>query len=417
MDVWSQSLRARTRSLKLSAFSQDWVWALSLASLAVLLPAIALLTGALMWGFNAKRGWRRWIALGAIVAFLGFYNGTKTIEADWYWYVEGYRELGRVNLLTFLGTGGMSIRATEPIFYLLSFLLSRVTGSNVLVFTLAITTCIYLPYGLTVGRIADQAKLSRSVVFACMVCAIVACLTFTLGLQLVRQYLAGTVLFGFSIAASEGRIKRAAVLFILGGLTHNSFLFPASVFILCLILWTKTPMRFYLVVPTMIFLGLGLGTGMFFSAYLGVGKFGASLMKDDGQLSALVFGMDLALFLMIALYLFWNRGRNEPFLQFARALLMFSALYGSFLWGMRDFPLFLLRFYFYLEFFRIIALLILFRCVHQSPLEPALVFLVISVSFIVMMLRIQHAPWTYGGDFWTHLLGSPGWWISRLPFS
>ena len=66
---------------------------------------------------NRKSG--KIIFATVLAGFLSLFNATKSIEGDWFWYVQSYLDLSQSSLLEHLTKGYVTVRYSEPIFYII----------------------------------------------------------------------------------------------------------------------------------------------------------------------------------------------------------------------------------------------------------------------------------------------------------
>lgn len=377
-------------------------------------PWLALVSmGILARGILNEKIGRPALAI-ALVGFLALFNATKRIDSDWYHYVEGYLEMSRIGLLDYLQAGGLSIRISEPLYYAFSFALSRLSGGNVFILALAVSLAVYLTYIFALEKLLKWYGLHRWAAAICIVFAVVAGLTFTQSLHLVRQYIAGSFLFFYFVLILEGRFKKAAILFVLGTLVHNSFLIPAGLLAVCAYLWELSwvKRRYFWVLFLMPFFGYGMGA--YIASLMDVSPLAGSLMKDDGSISAVVVLLDGLLFLASLGGMIFLRGRQGFCIKSTAIAVLFLAFFGGMLVGGRELTLLLLRLYFYIEWFRVIGVITIVWFLVYRVKSAKLAFLIIPLSFLMMGMRVAQSPWDYGGGVFDHLVGSVIWWVDNL---
>lgn len=350
----------------------------------------------------------------SLVFFLGLFNATKQIDGDWYWYVSDYVELSRVSLWDFLETGESSIRFSEPLYYALSASLSRLSGGNVIVLALVVSLVIYLTYIFALEKLLKEYGLRRLAAATCIIFAVFAGITFTLSLQLVRQFIAGSILFFYFSLLLEGKNKKAMLLFVIGTLIHNSFIVPAILLAIFSRLWTYTSVKQHYLQVVSILLVLGYSLGRLIVDLMSDSFLLAAYSKDDGGISNAVLALDGFLFLVSLAGVFFFRHRNDFYTKCSAISVLFLAFYGGMLFGAHELTLFLLRFYFYLEWFRVIGVITLVWFLVYRLKKPAAVLLIIPLSFLMLEMRVAQSPFNFGGGAFEHLTGSVFWWADNL---
>ena len=353
----------------------------------------------------------------SLIGFLSLFNATKRIDGDWAWYVAGYLELTRVGLFDYLKIGGLSIRITEPIYYSFSFILSRLSDGNILILTLAVSLAIYYTYVFALERLLKRYGMQRMAVAICIVFAVLAGLTFTQSTHLVRQYIAGSILFLYFVLLVERCYKKSAILYVLGTFVHNSFIVPASLLILCTFVFNFSFVQKRFVSVIFSFIGAGYVFGTLVP-YLLIGTAReTSAFMDDGSVSSIVLLMDFLFFLSTVTGVVCLRSSPVFSTKSSAVAALFLALFGGMLVGARELPLFYLRFYFYIEWFRVIGVITIVWFLIYRLRSPKVAFLIIPLSFIMISLRVEQSPWNYGGGVFSHLFGSAVWWVNELAYA
>jgi len=284
----------------------------------------------------------------------------------------------------------------------------------VTILALAITYLIYLPYAVAVERLMERLRLKDGLALSCLVFALIAGLTFTQSLHLVRQYLAGTVLFLVYLWILEGQTLKVVLGFTVGILLHNSFLIPGGLLLVSGFLWTSNAVRRHVFRVVFGLLLLSFVVGTVVSRWVLDSVFALGAMKDDGGLSSVIFVIDVGLFLAAMGWL-WVKRRPDGTMEKETAIaVLFLTLFGGLLVGARDLTLFLLRFYFYIEWFRVIGLIALCGLATRGSRKVMIPGLIALISVILLHLRIERSPWDYGGGLLDHLVGSMPWWVHQM---
>jgi len=387
---------------------------LSLFAIVGIFPWLALVAmGILARGMLSERIGRPALAY-TLVSFLALFNTTKRLDGDWYWYVTDYIAMARISLLDYLQAGGSSIRITEPIYYAFSFALSRLSDGNVFVFALALSLAIYLTYIIALEKLMQLYGFHRWAAAICIVFAVLAGLTFTQSLHLVRQYLAGSILFLYFVLILEGKNKAAAFLFVLGPLVHNSFVIPAGLLAICAYLWNLSWVKRRYVWVLFLLLISGYGVGLYLTSVIHFSSFDLASLKDEGSVSVFVVLQDVLLFFVSLVGLLSFRDRQGFCTKSSAVVVLFLASFGSFLLGIHELTLWFLRMYFYVEWFRVIGVITIVWFLVYRLKQTILAILFIPLSFLVMGMRVAQSPFNYGGGLFDHLFQSAMWWVDNL---
>jgi len=350
----------------------------------------------------------------ALVSFVALFNASKQIEGDWAWYASGYYDLLHEGLFNYLQAGGLSIRQSEPLYYAFSYVLSWLSNGNVLVLAMGISIVIYGVYIYALERLLKHYGLHHWRAAVCIVFAVLAGITFTQSLHLVRQYMAGSFLFLFFLFLMEHKNKKALLCFVCGSLIHNSFVIPALLLVGCKIFASFRRTQKHYFISIVVFLIAGFCIGSIVSNIVGNTIFHAAAFKNDGSISFSVIALDATLFFASVAGI-WKLGKYSLFdFQSAFVVVLFLAFYGAFLFAARDLLLMLLRLYFYVEWFRVIGIIsIVWFLVYRTHIA-SLAWLLLPLSFLMISMRIGKSPWDYGGSFFEHLTGTAAWTVDKL---
>lgn len=350
----------------------------------------------------------------ALLSFLSLFNATKQIDGDWYVYTSDFVELSKVGLWEFIEIGGSSIRITEPAYYAFAFIISRLSGASVAALAIVTSIVIYLTYFFALEKLLSKYSLNRLAAAVCIIFALVAGITFTVSLQLVRQFIAGSILFLYFVLLLEGKGIKAMMLFVVGTLIHNSFIVPALCLAILSQVWSSPWLRRHFVVLVIFLLSIGYATGYLLVYVVSDSIFALSSMKDDGGISSAVLAFDGLLFLTSFVGVLYFKDDVNFHAKCSLITVLFLALYGGILMGAHELTLFLLRFYFYIEWFRVIGVITIVWFIVHHLKKPFAVLMIIPISFLMLEMRVVQSPFDYGGDVFEHLSGSIFWWVENL---
>lgn len=352
-------------------------------------------------------------AISVLIVFITGINLTKVISSDLYWYVDWYQQLANTNLGQFLIDGGLSIRATEPVFYLLLKSMSVISSGNIPFFIITITFIVYGLYSHALIDLSSKLLLPNKLMLACIVFAICGGVTFTQSTHLIRQYLAASLLFYFFVTFQNARRLKLLALVLIGTFVHNSFIIPALFVVISFYTCKHSaPNRVGIWHYVMIAIaGYCIGHTLIIpNIYLPEYR----LAVSDGEVSEFVLLFDISLASTgYVIYHFLRKRSDFPYLLFSAAMLFITA-YISFLVAIYPSPILFLRFYFYIEFFRVIFVIMTAWALITLNKNTFSIYLLGFAGIVIMELRALTSPWDYGGDVFSHLFYSIPQWIDRI---
>lgn len=361
-----------------------YIVALSIGSLSFL--GGLLVCGVLTSFFVRPKDRRACVSLTIAVSFAGL-SLLKEPESDqlyYMWFIERIRENGLAFLnisegITF--AAGFSIRATEPLFVLYSFLLSQFEYGSLL-FVLCSTLIIYIVYAKSLFIVSDELRIDyvHVLLFACLLSVSV----FSAG-HLTRQYLGCVVFFlGFALLL-RGNWFQALLLIVLSVGVHNSMAL-LNLFAVISAMFLRWPRFTSAVLVPVVIVGKNYADG--FDLILGM------LDKDDGAIPTFLILADSAIFTVLfgGVVLGYWRGRV------AMLLAGFALGLAAFLVAVSGLKLLFLRTYLTMEFLRpfLIAFL-LSQLTRDSQVLAGRLLAVLAATYFT--LRFEGTVWNYGGGF------------------
>jgi hypothetical protein len=354
----------------------------------------------------------------ALVGFLIFFNATKRVDGDWYNYTQDY--LSTVDISYYdLDDVGISIKTNEPVYKFFVYLLANLSGGNIFVYIAVITFVIYYVYLLALERLAKHYHLDGWSATACILFAVLAGITFTQSLHLVRQYMAGSILFLYFVFILEARYKHALVLFLLGAMIHNSFVLPAGLIAACAYLWNRRWVQehYFTVVFLLGAVGYVLGRSVSFMIMNEGGILSDVItVQDDGLVSLSVYLFDgvLALLSIIGIALQRRKPNRNFYAASSEITILFLFCLGGLLLGIKDFKVWFLRLYFYIEWFRVIGVITIVWYLGFKIRQAKFCVFIIPLSFLIMEMRVDSSPFQYGGEVLEHLTQTVSWWVNEI---
>lgn len=330
-----------------------------------------------------------WMLLASLAIFLTL-NLSKVPDNDWGWYSAHYYWLRHLEFDQYIGTrfGQFTIKITEPVYYFIASMLSKLSNGNLAVLTTVVTALVYLPICLTASHLTRSLEQRPFIRVVVEWAVLLAGVSFTLTLHLVRQQVGGGFLFLGVFLAMRGRTKWAVFFVLLSILTHNAIALPVMLFVAVFLLsrWLKG--------KTLVVLSIGagglLGATVVFLALVLNYYTGA---KSDGEVSILTQFFDIVLF---AVFLRAGR-RGEVLSQNASKILTALVVaYFSMLLILSPLPIPYLRMYFFMEYFRVIMLLVLLAQLSKHRAAIVIVPVLLFLALGIFSARMARSPFVFG---------------------
>ncbi|MEE4453956.1 EpsG family protein [Novosphingobium resinovorum] len=366
---------------------------------------LILIFGMIIWSIvDPRRSTAIYCAtLAIVIAALAQMNMNKDMSGDWVWYTQHYLRLEYMNFFSYLGAkiGSIVVKWNEPVYYAICKIVSVYSRGDIPTLALVITLIDYVLVGVAVFRVGGAlfVKEGRNPNAIALIGCVLLAMSFTLVTHLVRQVMgASFCILGYSYLR-RGNQWMAGALAVIALLTHQ------SVALLVLILYAPVLLELYFKKRSTrrlfsfgaILVAAALGYYISHSSISSLGQ------KDDGSISIGLVLIDAAIFAALAVVVFTNRRRDMMASHFLLSYLIFYAALMTLL----TVPLAVLRIYFYLDFVRTMALLLLvIKGVRFLPkaLDTALPGVgLLGLGLLYVGLRIDRAPFDFGGSLWHYL--------------
>jgi hypothetical protein len=338
-------------------------------------------------------------AIGIVFSLFAWVNSSKVVAGDWVWYLQHYKVLQTLDLSQYLGRpiGGIVSERTEPLYYAVAAITSRLTQADPVALTWVVSFFVYVPIGVAALLLSLRFSKHPAVVVTSVIIAMSCGLTFTLSTQLVRQEMAASFV-ALGLVLIGVRHPRVGIFFLIAACaTHNSAVIPAAA-VVCAVLIVR--MRRVLARYVVL---LGLGFSLLGLAYLREGGGDAYQGKSDGQISLVTM-----LFDALVICLFVLSARRVKFVAPVGLVAYVVPGILGFLLGVASQPLPLLRMYFYLE-----ALRGLMLCAVISISFVKLKFTALACGAAILgalgyvLLRIASSPFVYEQPLISAIFWSP----------
>lgn len=387
-----------------------WPPLLLLLAAATVFPVAALLVGAVAIDMRrrAARFPRTVLVMVAVLTWMNVERGRD--NGDIVWYLDYFHLVANSGLLSVFDISNeilVHAKTSEFAYYALSWIIAKLSWGSESVYCAVISLLIYGMSCLGLLKISRRVGLSGPQTAALLLLASLACITFTLTNHLIRQELAGAYALGALGLHLDGRRRAALALALIAVLTHNSVVVPIAFFVGVEQFVVRRPRRLRHLLPITVAAGVIAG----FVLTRVVSSESPDIYEiSDGAVSKLVVAYDVALALVTSLCMarLGRRGRlREDVRRMALVLTVFYVAYLSFCAVLPPGSLPALRFYFYLDFIRWIAPLVLFLTFRRRLDGPALILLALLVGVAYVNLRVARSPFDYGGDLLSYLAASP----------
>lgn len=365
------------------------VWTIATLGMAITFPVVAAGLIALGIASTAKTPRAAVVVAGAGITFvLVVLNSTKEVAGDWRWYIQLYGDLGSLQATELLGTrygsGLISLKATEPIYYLLTAVVHAASGGSTLALSIVVTGVVYGSASASLAVLATYTGISRTSAAMAVLPALLVGLTFSLVTQLVRQELALSFCLIASCLFLAGRLRLAAIASMIAVLTHNSSLIflAAGIGAIVVVRTKKRVSVLVCVAATMFLCGLIYRYRYASASYL---------EQDNGSISIAVLVLDL---LLIGIAFVTSAKSCGPIRD---PSVMIAATYAgmvAFLIPIMGLPVPFLRMYLYVEALRLMAVFLLTARLVSSRRLPAIPY-VAAGAMVYFMARLATSPWSY----------------------
>jgi hypothetical protein len=368
---------------------------------AVVLPvpaalAAALLTALCLRSINSAAA----IVIASVFALFGWMNSHKGISGDWYWYTQHFSLLEHIPFLSYYGhrIGPYTIKYTEPVYYFISFVVSRISDGSIPVLAWVVTALIYLQHGVSMTLLFKRSAQTTAQMSAALFVALLVGISFTLTIHLVRQEIAlAFMVFGVAILFN-GYKKSAFIVMAIGLASHNSLLVPFACVVgvawWCIKDEKMLPWR--VLASFLVFVGLGLAFLQF--SYDNQGH-------DDGSVSIVTFAFDIVVFTTFQ----FVRRKLPEIRRFTATLTAVWLVYLGFIIGVASEPLPLLRMYFYVEGLRMLMLGCITLAFFRIRGMSWVIIPMLLLSIVYVEARLRTSPFWFGGGFVSHILRPFAW--------
>ena len=332
-----------------------------------------------------------------IIAAFCILNLQKEVEGDYIWYSSHYLSMAKGKLLILFTEPleGVQAKYREPLYHLFSYLLAKLSNGNISLHIIATTVFIYGFYALAINNIAKSVGLGAHLSLLVVVWGLLSCVTFTQTNNLIRQYMAsGVCLFFIASIMNRTLSWRQIVFALISILLHNSMLIPVFISIIIhFILYNSC--RFKIIILlffAFLILTLG-GLALYILSMFHHGIY----TKNDGSISGFLIFYDVILLGVSCFFVsyFWHL-RGSHVYDSLRFLYFVFLFYCLFLVSIIESPLLFLRFYFFIDFLRVIPFVIAVRFCLTYSLGSFCSSFVVLLGALFLILRLYVSPFNFG---------------------
>jgi hypothetical protein len=343
----------------------------------------------------------KYLTVIILTSILSWINSGKYLSGDLTWYYDHFILLNKIPLMSYLGStvNQFTIKAREPFYYTVSFILSRLSNGNLIFLNLFITAWLYLLTGISFSKIVSSANLSRVRAMAAVVAAMLTGVTFSLTTHLVRQEFAAAALLCCAVSLFYNHKKLVLIFCIISATSHESAYIPLScLFIGFYFTKFKNPSKKLNPIFFIVFLLIFLGAGLYYSNNIAFDS-PYQRIRSDGEISLAVMLLDAALYTIVILHALHTKN------QCIKNVALIVALYFAFLIGVSASPLPFLRMYFYIDIVRGCEVFYISIILLRSSYGILFIAPIVIISTLYAELRIISSGfYYYGGGIINHLL-------------
>ena len=326
-----------------------------------------------------------------MVSIYGYINFNKEFISDYIWYFAHY---------TFWISGDFDYpfnysfynvyaRYSEPVYHLLSFTLSRLTGGSKLMYNLFFTALIYTPAAIAIFVYSKSEKLN-SVHTSCFIIALfLLCINPVMVTQLIRQNIAASFLLLSLILFFFNYKSYSVLLLSLALLTHTSSLIPAFIVFGSYFIFKYDFFKY----QKLLWLFGILLVGYLLPFYLSSTSTYDVIGRSDGSLNIIVYLYDIAL-LLAAFYVVIKERKTE-----LNQLYFITVCFYLFILSTFSSELLLLRLYHLYDYFKIINFMIIIPYFLKRFNTNFVYISCVILGLIFIEMRYAKSPFYFGGDF------------------
>lgn len=326
--------------------------------------------------------------ISLILFLLAFLNTSRNIDNDLGNYIEIFNFFKSHSFFEVFGNLDFlfSVKPTEPIFYLLTYLLSKLFFGKVYLYIFFITLILYTNYLYGLSLLFNKYFLNTNFIFAYYFIVIFGCINFAETSHLLRQYFAGSLIPLFFYYLLSNRLLKSILLSFIIVLTHNSLLI-----ILLLLFISYYFLLFFKKFPLLTIISTAL-IFYLFQFFILKYLYALSYLDEPSGIKYISIYYDL---LILLFYFSFSIFLYKKLPKWNIILIIFTLLFILFLTTLIFSETLFLRFYINIEWFRFFyfyIILISLNILHLNKFYKPFFYCLI---FLVFILRIYVSPWNY----------------------
>lgn len=315
--------------------------------------------------------------------FLALISTQKIPESDSYNYVIFIQQIKNLSLSELMNYSYLSIRQTEFVFNISVWLLSKIESQGWLFFFIVNFYVYYVV--LYYSYMYCYRNYPKYIVFCIVLSCGMVFISYSLVGHVTRQYMASIMLFQSVFILQRSKVCGTFIM-ILSVFVHNSvapllILMPIFSFII-------RNYRKHISLFLMLCTGLSIGLAIPHSGLLNV----RILELTEEPIPKYLFIFDIILFSYF--YLFTYSKDKQEVISRNNVLTVLYSIYFLVL-VLSSIDLFVVRYYFFIEPFRVLILLRVLLSLFRKKEGASLFFPILLVSVLIFLYRIEASPWIY----------------------
>lgn len=329
-----------------------------------------------------------------ILSILIILNINRSVDNDLENYLSIFKFMNTSTLRGFFEDSNqfiVSLKLSEAVWYGITWLISNLTNANEFIYIAFLTFVIYGIYFWGLKEIVEFMNENSQFYIMAISFGMLICINFSETTHLIRQYICGSVLFLQFVWLFKKQYLKVFLAFIPSLLIHNSLIVPFFIIIISYVLFfqkiiNNKILRLFLI-PIITGSVIGYAINIF------VNQFNYETSVSSGGLF-FSMSLDVATYMLtLGFFLYSKNSRNINML--VEGYLIFFLMFVAFLFFLRSNMTLYLRFYLYLEWFRVLGLISLTALFPIFKRSSILFVLFFMFCFLFLQLRILRAPWTY----------------------
>jgi hypothetical protein len=321
------------------------------------------------------------------ISILILLNMSRNIENDLNNYLDVFYYLNNNNLTNLFTSSEFffAIKPTEPFFYILTFILVKVSFGKTYFYLGYLTLIIYFNLIFGFRLLLKSFNISNTFYFYFIV-FIFGCINFSETSHLLRQYLAGSFIPIFLYSLFANKFPKILFFSSIIILTHNSMFIIISLLLISHLFCNfqkKKHFVFSILVILFYFLFIFLCQ-----------KYLVSLSYNDepGKFNNLSFYYD---FILLSTYLLISLFFRDKLPKWHLFFLVFTCLFVLFLSLITYSEILFIRFYLNIEWFRIFYFILILETLRGLYFSNSLRYFTLIIVVMIFFLRLYVSPWNY----------------------